>query len=147
MPRTTKQNNTFIPKTASRSASAPEPRFIPAPAPRSVPAPALRSVPAPTPAPTHMPAPAQTQSHSMFDTMKQGFSFGIGSAIAHRLFDPSPHKNEVIPRDRNEVIPKNEVINESKLTTDKMYELYNKCLEKNDTNIDCTIILQNNTCN
>jgi hypothetical protein len=24
-----------------------------------------------------------------------------------------------------------------------MYEAYNKCLEKNDNNIDCTIILQN----
>ena len=120
MPRSTKQKTTFTPKSASRTVS------VPPPAPRSVPAPAL------TPAPV----PIQIQSHSMFDTMKQGFSFGIGSAIAHRLFDPSPHRNENIPK--NDVIPKNEVIlksevnNESKLTTEKMYELYNKCLEKNN---------------
>ena len=128
MPRSTKQKTTFTPKSAPRSVSPP--------APRSVPAPAL----------TPIPLPAQTQSQSMFDTMKKGFSFGIGSSIAHRLFDPSPHRNENIPK--NDVSPKNDVIpnNESKLTTEKMYELYNKCLEKNDNKIDCNIILQQNTC-
>ena len=128
MPRS--RSTKFTPK------SAPAPRSVPPHAPRSVPVPAL----------TPLPAPAQTQSNSMFDTMKQGFSFGIGSSIAHRLFDPSPHRNENISK--NEVIPKNDVIpnNESKLTTEKMYELYNKCLEKNDNKIDCNIILQQNTC-
>ena len=111
-------------------------KFTPKSAPRSVSPPAPRSVPAPVLTP--LPAPVQTQSHSMFDTMKQGFSFGIGSSIAHRLFDPSPHRNENIPK--NDVIPNNE----SKITTEKMYELYNKCLEKNDNKIDCTIILKNN---
>ena len=138
MPRS--RSTKFTPK------SAPAPRSVPPHAPRSVPVPAL----------TPLPAPAQTQSNSMYDTMKQGFSFGIGSSIAHRLFDPSPHRNENIPKNesnprnenipKNDVSPKNDVIpnNESKLTTEKMYELYNKCLEKNDNNIDCTIILQNN---
>ena len=121
-------------------------KFTPksAPAPRSIPPPASRSVPAPALTPT--PLPVQTQSQSMYSTIKQGFGLGLGSAIAHRLFDPSPHRNENIPK--NEVIPKNDVIpnNESKLTTEKMYELYNKCLEKNDNKIDCNIILQQNTC-
>jgi hypothetical protein len=75
----------------------------------------------------------------MVDTMKQGFSFGVGSAIAHNLFrtnnkEESPKKNA----------PINEPITEPKLSNDKIHELYNKCLEKNDKNIDCTIILQNN---
>ena len=109
-------------------------KFTPKSASSSVPAPAL----------TPLPSPVQIQSQSMYSTMKQGFSFGIGSSIAHRLFDPSPHRNENIPK--NDVIPKNEVNNESKLTTEKMYELYNKCLEKNDNKIDCNIILQQNTC-
>jgi hypothetical protein len=130
MPRSTKQKTIFTPKSVPRTAS--------------VPPPASRSVPAPAPAPI--------QSHSMFDTIKQGFSFGIGSSIAHRLFDPSPHRNENIPKNdvipKNDIIPNNDVIpnNESKLTTEKMYELYNKCLEKNDNKIDCNIILQQNTC-
>lgn len=134
MPRSTKQKTTFTPKSAPS----------PTPASRSIPA------PTPTPTPLHVPVQSQSQSqnqnHSMFDTMKQGFSFGIGSAIAHRIFNPSPHKNESNPRDKNEINPrdKNEVINEPKLTTEKMYELYNICLEKNDNNIDCNIILQNN---
>ena len=142
MPRSTKQKTTLTPKSAPRSVSPPAPRSVPAPASRSVPAPAL----------TPTPLPAPVQSHSMFDTMKKGFSFGIGSSIAHRLFDPSPHRNENIPKNesnpKNEHIPINDVIpnNESKLTTEKMYELYNKCLEKNDNKIDCNIILQQNTC-
>jgi len=128
MPRSTKQKTTFTPKSVPRSVSPP--------APRSVPAPAL----------TPLPAPVQTQSQSMFSTIKQGFGLGLGSSIAHRLFDPSPHRNENIPK--NDVSPKNDVIpnNESKITTEKMYELYNKCLEKNDNKIDCNIILQQNTC-
>jgi hypothetical protein len=132
MPRSTKQKTTFTPKSVPRSVSPP--------APRSVLAPALT------------PAPVQIQSQSMYSTIKQGFGLGLGSAIAHRLFDPSPHRNESNPRNdvipKNEVIPNNDVIpnNESKLTTEKMYELYNKCLEKNDNKIDCNIILQQNTC-
>jgi hypothetical protein len=122
MPRTTKQRTTSAP----------------APATRSIPAPATKSIPAPT----H--TPVQSQNNSMFDTMKQGFSFGMGSAIAHRLFDPRD-KNETIPK--NETIIKNEITSEPKLSTDKMYELYNKCLEKNDNNIDCNVILQSNTHN
>jgi hypothetical protein len=48
-------------------------------------------------------------------------------------------------RSKDETKPINKDVNESKLTTDKMYEAYNKCLEKNENNIDCTIILQNTT--
>jgi len=118
MPRSTRQKS--IPRSIPKS--IPTPRSIPKSIPKSIPA----------------PAPAPVQSHSMFDTIKQGFSFGIGSSIAHRVFDSSPHKNENIP--------KNEVNTETKLTTEKMYELYNKCLEKNDNNIDCNIILQQKTC-
>jgi hypothetical protein len=86
-----------------------------------------------------VPSPSASHAPSMLDSMKQGFGFGIGSAIARNLFnsnnkDETPKKNE----------PINETITEPKLTNDKIYELYNKCLEKNDKNIDCTIILQNN---
>ena len=77
----------------------------------------------------------QVQAPSMLDTMKQGFSFGLGSALAHSLFKPKPNDEIVITK---------EITNEPKITTDKMYELYNKCLEKNDNNIDCSIILNNN---
>ena len=38
---------------------------------------------------------------------------------------------------------KKEASNETKLTSDKIYEIYNKCLEKNDNNIDCNVMLQN----
>jgi hypothetical protein len=89
----------------------------------------------PPPAKSQPQVQTQVQSPSMLDTMKQGFSFGLGSALAHSLFKPKPNDEKVIPR---------EIANEPKMTTDKMYELYNKCLEKNDNNIDCSIILNNN---
>ena len=93
--------------------------------------------PAPSPVPTiiHAPSPSYSQSPSMVDNMKQGFGFGIGSAIAHNLFRTN---------NKEETPKKNETITEPKLTNDKIYELYNKCLETNDKNIDCTTILQNN---
>ena len=79
-------------------------------------------------------APLQSHQPSMFDTMKQGFSFGVGSSIAHSIFGP---------KNKDENVIKKEVNNETKLTSDKIYEIYNKCLEKNDNNIDCNVMLQN----
>ena len=97
------------------------------------PSPAPSPVPTIIHAPSHSPSPSQPPS--MVDSMKQGFGFGIGSAIAHNLFRTN---------NKEETPKKNEPINEPKLSNDKIYELYNKCLEKNDNNIDCSIILQNN---
>lgn len=100
-----------------------------------------RRAPPPSPAPSYSPvptiihAPSHSPAPSMVDTMKQGFSFGVGSAIANNLF--RTNNNQETPK-------KNEPINEPKLSNDKIYELYNKCLENNDKNIDCTTILQNN---
>jgi hypothetical protein len=98
----------------------------------------------PPPSQIQPPPSIQIQPPSMWDSVKQGFSFGIGSSIAHNIFR-SKDENKPINKDVNETINKNETkdVNESKLTTEKMYEAYNKCLEKNDNNIDCTIILQN----
>jgi hypothetical protein len=86
--------------------------------------------------PSHPHPPSQTHSQppSMFDTMKQGFSFGVGSSIAHNIFNS---------KNKDETIKKNDIPNETKLSPDKIYDLYNKCLEKNDNNIDCNVILQN----
>ena len=70
---------------------------------------------------------------SMFDTMKQGFSFGVGSSIAHNIFG---NKN------KDEVVNKKETQIEPKLQADKIYELYAICLDKNDNNIDCSKILE-----
>jgi hypothetical protein len=90
-----------------------------------------------TPIPLQSQPPTlQIQPPTMWDSVKQGFSFGIGSSIAHNIFRS---KDETKPINKNET----KDVNESKLTTEKMYEAYNKCLEKNDNNIDCTIILQN----
>ena len=92
-----------------------------------------QNVPPPAPAPTYTPL----QAPSMFDTIKQGFSFGVGSSIAHNIFD-SKSKDTHTNANTN--------TNETKLTADKLYELYNKCLDNNiinNNNIDCNIIFQN----
>jgi hypothetical protein len=115
MPRTTNS------KSYEKKQNIPPPRR--APSPLNVPSPASLNT------------PSSSQPPSMVDSMKQGFGFGIGSAIAHNLFRTN---------NKDEGPKKNEITTEPKLTNDKIYELYNKCLEKNDNNIDCTTILQNN---
>jgi hypothetical protein len=82
--------------------------------------------------------PIQIQQPSMLDTIKQGFSFGVGSSIAHNMV------NSIFgPKNKDENVIKKEVNNEIKLSSNKIYEIYNKCLEKNDNNIDCNALLQN----
>ena len=102
---------------------------------QNIPLPRRTPSPAPAPMPSSLNTPSPSQPPSMVDSMKQGFGFGIGSAIAHNLF--RTNNNQETPK-------KNEPITEPKLSNDKIYELYNKCLETNDKNIDCTTILQNN---
>jgi hypothetical protein len=92
------------------------------------------NIPPPLRAHPHPPSHPQSQPPSMFDTMKQGFSFGVGSSIAHNIFTS---------KNKDETNKKNDISNETKLSSDKIYDLYNKCLEKNDNNIDCNVILQN----
>jgi hypothetical protein len=119
-----------MPRTVNRTNSkSSEPK-------QNIPPPPRR---APSPAPSPLPSQAPSQAPSMVDTMKQGFSFGVGSSIAHNMVNRIFNSNN-----KDETPKKNEISNEPKLTNDKIYELYNKCLEKNDNNIDCTIILQNN---
>lgn len=135
MPRTTK--HTPI------SRSAPIHRSVHSSPPGPAPGPATPLPKTPLPMQTPSPGPAP----SMFDGIKQGFSFGLGSALAHSLFKTTPTPTPTPIPIPNEIIKKEEIINEPKITTDKMYELYNKCVEKNDNNIDCNIILQSNTYN
>ncbi len=89
------------------------------------------------PPPMRIPTPLQSHPPSMLDSMKTGFSFGVGSSIAHTMV------NSIFgPKNKDENVIKKEPSNETKLTSDKIYEIYNKCLEKNDNNIDCNEILQ-----
>jgi hypothetical protein len=115
MPRRTNNKPMPVPKTLS-SAAAPPPA-----APRPMPS-----------APKPMPAPLQ-QGPSVTDSIKQGFSFGIGSAIAHNMVNRVFGKPE--PALPTTPLP---------TTTpqqDKMYELYYQCMEKNDKNVNCSDIL------
>ena len=109
-----------MPKTTTRTSVPERKRNIPGPAKAPAPSVTAPSVPVP-------------QAPSMFDTMKQGFSFGVGSSIAHNLFG---NKN------KDEVVNKKETPVEPKLPADKIYELYAICLDKNDNNIDCSKILE-----
>lgn len=117
-----------MPKTTSRTPA--KKRNIPGPAP----APPAPAPPAKVPAPSiTVPSAQAPLAPSMFDTMKQGFSFGVGSSIAHNIFG---NKN------KEEVVNKKETPVEPKLHADKIYELYAICLDKNDNNIDCRKILE-----
>ena len=80
-----------------------------------------------------IPHPVQSQTPSISDSIKHGFSFGIGSSIAHNMM------NSIFGSKSDETL----TLEKNKISPEKIYEIYNKCLEKNDNNIDCTLILQN----
>ena len=102
----------------------------------------IKNIPSPPPpkTPNTQPNSNNTISHntspSMFDFVKQGFGFGLGNAISHKVMDSvfnNNTKNEKSEIDYQVKEPKN---------TNEMYELYNKCLEENKQDIDCNNILK-----
>jgi len=99
----------------------------PMPVAKAPPPPAAQPKAPPPAAPPKAPLQSQ-QAPSVTDSIKQGFSFGIGSAIAHNMV--------------NRVFEAPQPI--TKPAPDKMYELYNQCMEKNDKNVNCSVILLEN---
>jgi hypothetical protein len=93
------------------------------------------------PPPSKESSPIQHQqnssSPSIFDSLKQGFGFGIGSSIGHKVVESTFNS---ISKDsiNHEVIQK-----ECNLTTSQMYELYYKCLEEKNNDTKCNDILEN----
>jgi len=88
----------------------------------------------PTTLDTH--SKSDNSSPSMFDHIKQGFGFGLGNAISHKMMDsvfnnPKSEKNETEYQVKEIKNPK------------ELYELYDKCLEENKEGIDCNNILKN----
>lgn len=99
----------------------------------------IKNIPPPK-TPTTQSNSQNTISHnaspSMFDFVKQGFGFGLGNAISHKVMDSVFNNN---PKSEKSEIDYQ--IKETKNTYD-MYELYNKCLEENKQDIDCNNILK-----
>jgi hypothetical protein len=88
-----------------------------------------------------------SQSPSMMDTIKQGFAFGVGSSIGNNIVNSIFNSKSTTTNNTNNSDIANNIsspINEPiiKISTDKMYKLYNKCLEENNTNINCSDILE-----
>jgi len=83
---------------------------------------------------------ASSLSPSLFDSMKQGFGFGVGSSIAHKAVD-SLFNSHVSDKNNGKEI---DVIKKDvNLNTSELYELYNKCLEDTNKDIKCNDILVN----
>jgi hypothetical protein len=102
----------------------------------------VAKAPPPAAAPKPMPKPMPLQQGpSVTDSIKQGFSFGIGSAIAHNMVNRVFGKPEsALPTTPLPTTP----LPTTPITTpqqDKMYELYYQCMEKNDKNVNCSDIL------
>ena len=101
-------------------------------------APPPAAAPKPMPMPKPMPAPLQ-QAPSVTDSIKQGFSFGIGSAIAHNMVNRVFGKPESATPAPTTPLPTTPITTPQQ---DKMYELYYQCMEKNDKNVNCSDILK-----
>jgi hypothetical protein len=64
------------------------------------------------------------ENPSLFSSMKQGFGFGIGSSIAHNIFDSKPAKPLPPLHSLPPVIDK---ITEFKQCMEKTYNNYDEC--------------------
>jgi len=100
------------------------------------------------PPPSRSPSPQSdntvSQQPSMIDSMKQGFSFGLGSSVAHNVVSSFFKPKDTDSHTDNHIDTNSHIdTNKPNVTTSKMYELYNKCIEENDININCINILEN----
>jgi hypothetical protein len=120
MPHSRKQTNSKLPSNKNSKNNIPPPSRSPSPQSDSI----------------------VSQQPSMIDSMKQGFSFGLGSSIAHSVVGSifkSKDTNSNIDTTNSNIDT-----NKPNVTTSKIYELYNKCVEENDININCNNILEIN---
>jgi hypothetical protein len=65
-------------------------------------------------------SPIQTQKVNLFDSIKHGFGFGVGSSIAHNIFDSKPQST----------------VKPSTLQIDIKKREFKQCMEKTDNNYD-----------
>ena len=63
---------------------------------------------------------------SLFSSMKQGFGFGIGSSIAHNIFD-SKEAKPMQPQPMQPMQPLTDKTSEFKLCMEKTYNNYEEC--------------------
>ena len=91
-----------------------------------------------------LPQQSLPQQNTFLNTMKEGFSFGVGSSIGHRVVNGifSDKKEENINDKKEVIINKIEKINDP----DFLYKKYNECIDNvksdNDMN-ECLKILEN----
>jgi hypothetical protein len=83
------------------------------------------------------------EGNSFFNTLKEGFSFGVGSSIGHRMVDGIFNNNKDMETNVNKNIETN--INKN---SDNLYQKYNECMNNNtkenfDIN-ECIKILESN---
>lgn len=85
----------------------------------------------------HPPAPTiQNRTTSFGSALSEGFAWGIGTSLARNLFSHSVQKENI--QEKNTMpIPSSSVPN-----VDDLYEKYNQCMEKSNSNYEnCQYIL------
>jgi len=98
-----------------------------------------KSIPPPPKPHTNVPGPAPAQQiqlktapPSFKETLAQGFAWGIGSSLGRRMFEP-----KVNPELEKSPTPSNPVI----LDSNEIFKKYQECLERNETNVSCEMLL------
>jgi hypothetical protein len=67
------------------------------------------------------------QQPSLFSSVKQGFGFGIGSSIAHNIFDSKPAQPQQPQQPQQPLYPVIDKITEFKQCMEKTYNNYEEC--------------------
>ena len=102
----------------------------------------------PRPPPPAPPAPLtpQTQTRTssfgsgFVDSMVSGFGLGIGSSLARRIFEPKTTPEHRVP-DLTVQHPSVPDIQPSILTPDEIFNKYQECLQSNESNTNCEMLL------
>jgi hypothetical protein len=82
------------------------------------------------------------EGNTFFNTLKEGFSFGVGSSIGHRMVDGIFNNKKEIETNVNKEIETS--VNKN---SDILYQKYNECMNNTKENFDineCIKILESN---
>lgn len=109
-----------MPRSLKSSTTKLEPSPSPSPRP---------SVPSPRPVPASSPS---IVGSGLVDSMVSGFGFGAGNSLARSLFEPKTSSSADPPPPKPETV----------LSPDDIFKKYMECLQRDEPNENCDMLLE-----
>lgn len=90
------------------------------------------SVPSPSPGPVVVRRSSPSIGSGLVDSMVSGFGFGAGNSLARSLFEPKPSSSADPPPPKPETV----------LSPDDIFKKYMECLQRDEPNENCDMLLE-----